>query len=366
MEENAQKGVELIKTLRTPEFAEFFNKEMEPVLQKVETLRNKFVSVYYSSIVLSAVIAVGIYCLTKSFAGVFVALFIIIIVKKYIKCVYSLTAKSQVMGKLLSFWGDFSCETPNVKDLMWKWLAELAFDYTDTGIYEARETKQSYYDNNDYIASPHGRYVKSLRLLPSFNRCYAFEVLDGVYKNLSLTIRALRLEYISFTKNYITIGPVKIGRRTVNRIFNGIFVTCNLNKKFDGHIVIKKKKSWLDKFEGLNFPEHITIDDPIFEDVFEIYADDIFEAKRLLTIPVMQRLIFIAKQKGKFDILCSFENGVMNLALQKRGKWFDVSMFRSANTIKHYQKMLMDLGKILTIIDTLKAEEKTVTDGRKH
>ena len=34
MEENAQKGVELIKTLRTPEFAEFFNKEMEPVLQK--------------------------------------------------------------------------------------------------------------------------------------------------------------------------------------------------------------------------------------------------------------------------------------------------------------------------------------------
>ena len=80
----------------------------------------------------------------------------------------------------------------------------------------------------------------------------------------------------------------------------------------------------------------------------------------------MQRLIFIAKQKGKFDILCSFENGVMNLALQKRGKWFDVSMFRSANTIKHYQKMLMDLGKILTIIDTLKAEEKTVTDGRKQ
>ena len=82
MEENAQKGVELIKTLRTPEFAEFFNKEMEPVLQKVETLRNKFVSVYYSSIVLSAVIAVGIYCLTKSFAGVIVGLVISIIATK--------------------------------------------------------------------------------------------------------------------------------------------------------------------------------------------------------------------------------------------------------------------------------------------
>ena len=360
MEENASKSesVELIKTLRTPEFAEFFNKEMEPVLQKVETLRNKFVSVYYSSIVLSAVIAVGIYLLTKSFLGIFVALFIIIIIKRYIKCVYSLNAKSLVMGKLLSFWGDFSCETPNVKDLIWKWITELAVDYTDTGIYESRETKHSYYDNNDYIASPHGQYIKSLRLLPTFNRCYTFEVLEGIYKELNLTIRSLKLEYVSFAKNYIPIGPVKIGKRSINRIFNGIFISCNIDKQISGRVVIKKKKSWLNQFEGLNFPPEVSIEDPIFEEVFEIYADNLSDAKQLLTIPVMQRLVFIAKQKGKFDIVCSFESGMFNIAMQKNGKWFDVSLFKSANTIKHYHKMLMDLGKVLTIVDTLKAEHR--------
>ena len=357
MEENAQKGVELIKTLRTPEFAEFFNKEMEPVLQKIETLRNKFVSVYYSTIVLSAIIAVGIYLLTKSYLGVFAALFIVMVVKKYVRCVYALNAKSRVMGKLLSFWGDFSCETPNVKDLIWKWLAELSFDYTDTGIYESKETKRTYFDNNDYIASPHGQYVKSLRLLPSFNRCYAFEVIDGIYKGMNLTIRTLRLDYVSFTKNFITVGPLKLGRRTINKIFNGVFISCNIAKKTSGRVVIKKKKSWLNQFENLNLPPAVSLEDPIFEEVFEVYADDISDAKNILTIPILQRFIFIAKQKGKFDVVCSFENGMMNLALQKKGKWFDVSLFKSSNTIKNYRKLLMDLGKVLTVVDTMKAEQ---------
>ena len=139
---------------------------------------------------------------------------------------------------------------------------------------------------------------------------------------------------------------------------NGIFISCNIDKQISGRVVIKKKKSWLNQFEGLNFPPEVSIEDPIFEEVFEIYADNLSDAKQLLTIPVMQRLVFIAKQKGKFDIVCSFESGMFNIAMQKKGKWFDVSLFKSANTIKHYQKMLMDLGKVLTIVDTLKAEHR--------
>ena len=54
MEETAKKDVELLKTLRTPEFAEFFNKKIEPSLLEVENLRNKFVSAYFTAIVLSA------------------------------------------------------------------------------------------------------------------------------------------------------------------------------------------------------------------------------------------------------------------------------------------------------------------------
>ena len=90
------------------------------------------------------------------------------------------------------------------------------------------------------------------------------------------------------------------------------------------------------------------------------------QVKKLLTVPFMQRLVFIAKQRGKFDILCLFENGLMNLAMQKRGKWFDVSMFKSANTIKNFKKMLMDTGKILTIIDSLHDEAEIESEQAKE
>lgn len=358
MEETPKKGVELIQTLRTPEFADFFNKEIEPELQEVEALRNKFVSIYYTAIVLSAIIAGGIFFLAKNLSGIIIALIIIITVLNYIKCVYALIAKSKVMSRLLSFWGDFTCETPNIKDLIWKWIAELAYDYTDTGIYAKKETEHSYYDNNDYIANPNGQYAKSLPIFPNFNRCDVFEVFKGVYKDLDLTISSLHLKKASFAKNYLTIGPVKLGKRSIKNIFNGVLITCNTNKKFTGNVVIKKEKSWLKKFEDLSLPPKVSLEDPIFESIFEIYADDQNEAKKLLTTAFIERLIFITKQKGKFDIVCSFENGVMNLAIQKKGKWFDISLFKPANTIKSYQKMLMDLGKILTIIDTLKIDHK--------
>lgn len=358
MEESPKKSVELIQTLRTPEFADFFTKEIEPVLQNVEALRNKFISLNNTAIVLSIVIAAGIYFLYKNYSGIAIAAIIIIAVLNYIKCVYALTAKSKVMSKLLSFWGSFTCETPNIKDLLWKWIAELSCDYTDTGIYKTRETKHSYYDNNDYIANPNGQYAKTLSLFPEFNRCDVFEVLQGIYKDLDLTIRSIHLKRVKFAKNYITLGKLKLGKRSVKTIFNGVLISCNVNKEFKGRVVIKKEKCWLNKFEELSLPPKVSLEEPLFESIFGVYADNESEARYLLTKAFMERLIFITKQKGKFDIICSFENGMMNIAIQKRGKWFNISLFKPAHTIKSYQKMLMDLGKILTVIDTLKVEKE--------
>lgn len=366
MEETAKKDVELLKTLRTPEFAEFFNKKIEPSLLEVENLRNKFVSAYFTAIVLSAVIAAGIYFLFKNYSGIIVALLIIVAVLNYVRCVYSLNAKSKILSKLLSFWGEFSGETPNVKDLMWKRMAEAIWDYTDTGIYSQRETEHSYFDNNDYIANPHGQYAKSLNIFPDFNRCEAYEVFKGQYKDIDLVIRSMLFNRVSFSKKYIELGAIRLGRRYIKKIFNGLLITSGVKKEFSGRIIIKNKKNRMNKFGYPEFPPQVSIENEIFEDIFEIYADDIEQVKKLLTVPFMQRLIFIAKQKGKFDILCLFENGLMNLAMQKRGKWFDVSMFKSANTIKNFKKMLMDTGKILTIIDSLHDEAEIETEQAKE
>lgn len=358
-----KKGLELIRTLKSPEFAEFYTQKIEPDLNEIEALRIKFKNAYFSVIVFSLVIIGALYYLRFIgiiSGGIILGIFLCAALG-YIKCVYALIAKSRVMSKLLSYWGNFTCEIPNLKDLIWKWFVELIFDHTDTGIYSNKSKRKahSFYDTNDYIANPNGQYAKSLLLFPDFNRCDCFEVFKGLYSGLNVVIRSMHLKKASFSKTYITAGPIKLGARKIKNIFNGVLVTTSLNKNFKGRVIIRKEKGFYNKFEGLALPPKVSLEDPVFESLFEVYADDQVEARYLLTTAFMERLVFIAKQPEKFDIICSFENGLLNIGLQKKkGRWFDIDLFKPANTIKNYQKMLKDLGKILTVLDTLKLEQK--------
>ncbi len=389
--EKSKNDIAFDQALKTPEFTSFFKNEFAPILREVEAMRKNYLNLYYMIIVAAILIAVGFYFFGKSYEIGFVlgmAVVVTVVVLKYLKIIYALNVKKKVMTKLLSFWGNFTFSTPDMLKMILKWASELLYDYSDLSLYTytqrqnngkkvrfydvdidkdesescARYIDENYrrrieYGKENFKDDPDAVYAASLLLFPNFNRCDVLDIFKGIYKDLNVTIRTVHMKDVNYTKKTTQIGPVKFKGRKLKDLFNGVLVTSTVNKNFNGRVVVRKEKGWMNKLDGFMLPPKVALEDPLFESIFEVYADDQVEARYLLTTAFMERLIAVANN-NQFDVICSFENGLLNIGLQKKDKWFDVDLFKPATILSNYKKMLIDLSKILSVIDTLKLEQK--------
>ena len=384
--ENLKNNVDFAQALKTPQFSAFFKANVVPILKKAESVRKGYLFTYYFVIALAVVISACIYIFHRSFgfwAVVAMSVVITFTVLNYLKIVYSLNVKKMVLPKMLSFWGNFVFDSASILQMIWKWFLELIRDYTDLQFYvnkslrmRNRLDKYSYsigtenksdinverikYGYDDFSGDADAQYAKSLLLFPKFNRCDSFDNFKGVYKDLKIAIRSLHIKNVEYAKSTIKLGPIQLRGAISHNVFDGVLVTSSINKEFKGRVVIRKEKGLMNKLEGISLPPRVVLEDPVFESIFEVYADDQIEARYLLTTAFMERLVSVVGSNNQFDVVCSFENGVMNLGLQKKkkDKWFEFDLFKPADVLRSYQKIFLDLDKIFTVIDVLKLEQK--------
>lgn len=186
--------------------------------------------------------------------------------------------------------------------------------------------------------------VKGLQLFDEFNIYKCDDFIKGNYNGLDIKILDLFLQRVT--------GSGK--NRHSETIFDGVLLACDCNKKTHSTTIVR-----LDSLNKLLPPKglsRVVLEDPLFEKEFDVYSTDQTESRYILTTAFMNRLLKVQKKLG-IPLTCSFENGKMYVALHSIKDWFDVDFEKDSFTdIRTFQKILIDLVEVLSIIDTLNAD----------
>ena len=226
--------------------------------------------------------------------------------------VYQESIKSEIFPHILSFLGDFS------------FTSEMKF------------------------GGP--KNYKDFEILPSYTMESNEDLIVGTYKGLQITLFESELEKDS--------GHGR--NRTVKTVFKGIMIEISMNKNFEGKTIVKTDSgaigNWLkSKTSTL---QTVRLEDPEFEDQFEVYSNNQVEARYLLTPSFMQRLLDLKTTFGGKKIECSFCNeSLLMLISIKRNMFEPGSIHEREDFIDDAKSLLSEMQSIFQIIDTLKLDQ---------
>lgn len=197
--------------------------------------------------------------------------------------------------------------------------------------------------------------VKSLRpsdIIPSYDNEYTEDYVRGSHDGVGLEMIEAKLTE--------TRGSGK-HRHTVT-VFRGLAILFAMNKNFAGKTIVKKDAgaigNWFsDKFQKL---ETVRLEDPVFENRFEVFSSDQVEARYLLTPAFMERLLELSSLFGNADIRCSFYDDRLLLLLPSSHDRFEaVSAFQPVTFVDEIDTILQEMPLIFEIIDVLKLDRDT-------
>lgn len=311
-------------------FSSFFETEVKPLLMPLENLRlQKLKEISRRKIIAVGIIAIAIIIETLLFKmGIYdnrdgdgavpgtifiISMFFSIFFVKAPGAQYESQVKDTLMPLLLGFYGKFKYEQKG----------RIAREpLTSSGII-GRFTD---YDSLDYV--------------------------NGNYMNVDFQIESAVLK-------------IKGGDNDI-LVFGGKILLLKINKTFSGKTIIKKDAgslfNWIDS-RGSDLKQ-IKLEDPKFEDKFEVYSTDQIEARYLLSPAFMERLLQLAeiyKTKAvqasfiEQNLLITFNNShsvVINL-FQPR------SVKESIINTEDIHNFLAQINSIFQIIDTLNLPSHT-------
>lgn len=217
---------------------------------------------------------------------------------------YKLKAKELVLGKLLSFVGEF-----NIME-----------------IDKCKEIGQ----------------IRELKLFNYFNSWSFDDCIKGKYKELDTEIKEIKLKIVRRSRKRTTTIPV----------FYGLYVKVPSLKKFNSFTIIKPKN------EICSHGEKIELEDIEFEKLFNVRGSNQIEARYLITTAFMERIVKLKKKNLIENISLSFENGYIHIGVHSMNKdYFEMALDKPATEISTYRKIILDLITILSVIDSLKLEQ---------
>jgi len=227
--------------------------------------------------------------------------------------VYQESIKSEIFPHILSFLGNFSFES------------EIKF------------------------GGP--RNYKDFEILPDYNIESNEDLVVGKYKGVQITLFESKLEHES--------GYGKDRRRQT--LFKGVMIEISMNKSFQGKTIIRKDSGAIGNWfkDKLSKLESVRLEDPEFENQFEVYSSDQVEARYLLTTSFMQRLLDLKTAFGGKKIECSFYNKSLLMLISINRNMFEPgSIHEREDFIDDAKSLLNEMQSIFQIIDTLKLDQK--------
>jgi len=245
---------------------------------------------------------------------------------------YSSSIKAEIFPNILSFFGDFKYQEKE-EDLATQRIAKTFSSITSsTGI----STSISNLEESDII--------------PNYNKENSEDFIKGKYKEVDIKLFETKLELETNTGKHYSCKTV----------FKGIVIFMSIHKNFNGKtIIINDKgrlKNWLkNKFSKL---DNVKLEDPKFEKLFEVFADDQIEARYLLTTSFMERLLQLQESfKGQKIESSFYDNNLLMMIPIKKNLFEPGSIFEPEDFIDDSKSLLKEMNIIFQIIDILKLNQ---------
>lgn len=201
-------------------------------------------------------------------------------------------------------------------------------------------------------------------ILPQHNLYMGEDHISGVLEGVRIEISELRLSMRT--------------RSGKTPVFNGAAVLLEVKKPFYGQTLVKRDRgavlNWLSA--RASSLDRVALEDPRFEELFEVYSTDQVEARFLLTTAFMERLMALANlmqnwgnDPAKLEqdafwafrvrrLQASFTGGKLLLMIPCRKNLFEPGgLFRSVYRLNEIRCVLYQLHLIGQIIEVLKLDE---------
>lgn len=190
-------------------------------------------------------------------------------------------------------------------------------------------------------------------LLPDYDDATTEDQINGRYNDVSFKLMEARLTRETRDSD---------GDRNNKTVFDGFLVLLDFNKSFVGKTVVKKDGGLFNQWfnGGSSGMERVTLEDPAFENHFDVYSTDQIEARYLLTTSFMERLLSLTRVFGGNSISCSFCNRQLLMMVESKKNRFEAgSIFKPVTFEYETRTVVRELGEIFGIIDKLKLNEST-------
>jgi len=141
------------------------------------------------------------------------------------------------------------------------------------------------------------------------------------------------------------------------KIFDGVIVKLDMNKRFTSHTIIKPNS--LMHISPSQHLKHTVLEDVVFENKFDVFTDDEVDARYLITTSFMERLnkMKIAFKADK--VSCAFYGDQLFVGLETSKDIFSLcSLVKPVDDPKQYFQMYEEIVSIIKLIDHFKLDQK--------
>jgi len=144
-------------------------------------------------------------------------------------------------------------------------------------------------------------------------------------------------------------------------VFRGLVARYVFPKHFSGRTIVRADRGSIFNSLGYGdvYGERVHLEDPRFEEMFEVFSDDQVEARYLLTPAFMERLLRLAAESDA-ALQAAFEDGDLLLAIDgRRGYFSQPSAWQDLRQNGHIRAFIEDIGFIREIAEILNLDAET-------
>lgn len=194
------------------------------------------------------------------------------------------------------------------------------------------------YEDRQYISE---RMFNASNIFSNPDRFKGEDLFSGKLEATAFTFSEVHAEEKHESKD-------KDGNTTTSysTIFKGLFLIADFNKEIQNETyVYSSGGKWFSRFK------RVRLEDPVFEDRFNVYSDDQVEARYVLTPKIMNRIVELEDRFGA-NLYLSFRGYNVYIAISESYDMFEASIHDEVN-FNQIERFLAEVNSILAIINDL-------------
>lgn len=189
---------------------------------------------------------------------------------------------------------------------------------------------------------------RQVRTVPGWDRASYEDLLTGQRNGVDFELFEAHLE----ERRSSTDSKGRSRTRWVT-VFRGQCLRLQFDKRFYGRTLITRDAGFFNRFGGGKGMSRASLEDPVFEKIFEVYTTDQVESRYLLTPDLMQDLVDLEKAFHGGRLKACFDGGEMFITLEGGDLFEPGSMFKPLDSVDRVKELLTDFSAIFQIIDAV-------------